>query len=180
MARKTTRLYYGMSKTTGKPLYWTMKVKNATKPVRFNSTVEDAMSGHAGLSIGCHLSNAAMNSKEAFGFHVEYVSFTKSGALAITKIVNGQPSHCVRYRHNYSTYVDLNDKDPSKRVIKEHPELFARQFTLYPYKTYDPHWKPEYGRKETGKRKFAAMTGELKRMVNAGLVMIPVSEIARP
>ena len=171
MARKTTRLYYGLDKTTGKRLYWTLKVKNATRPVTLNGTVEDAMSGRAGVSIGCHLSNAAMKNKNAFGHPVVFMSFTKSVALAVTKIANGQPTQCVRYRHGYGKYVDLNDKDPSKKIVREHPEMFNRQFTLGPYKQGVNHWRPEYGRKETGVRAKAQMNrGELARMRNAGLV----------
>ena len=171
MARKTTRLYYGLSKT-GKPLYWTLKVKNATRPVKFKSTVEEAMKGRAGSTIGCHLSLAAMKDKDTFDFPVEYVAFTRTGALAVTKVVNGSPSHCVRYRHNYSKYVDLNDKDPTKKVVKEHPELFNRNFILHPYKTQENHWKAEYGRKETHVRKkgqIKMVQSALRRMKDAGM-----------
>jgi len=169
--RKTTRLYYGMT-NTGEALYWVMKVKNATKTVALNGTVLDAMKGEAGLSIGCHLSQMAERNKALFGHPALYISFTKSVALVITKIAGGKPTNCVRYRHNYSKYVDLNDKDPSKKVVKEHPELFERQFTLLPYKTQENHWKPEYGRKETGQRsKFRTMSGEIARLRKAGLVL---------
>jgi len=171
MARKTTRLYYGLQPETGERLYWTIKVKNATKPVVLNGTVEHAMAGGRGVSIGCHLSNTAKASKEAFPHPVLYVSFTKSVALVITKITNGQPSQCVRYRHNYGQYVDLNDKDPSKATVKAHPELFNRQFTLGAYKESKAHWRPEYGRRETGKRSSLQMIrGERARFKAAGLI----------
>lgn len=171
MARKTTRLYYGLEEHTGKRLYWTIKVKNATKPVVLNGTVEHAMAGNRGVSIGCHLSNTAKANKEAFLHPVLYVSFTKSVALVITKITKGQPSECVRYRHNYGQYVDLNDKDPSKATVKAHPELFNRRFTLGAYKQSEAHWRPEYGRRETGRRsKLQMVKGETARMKNAGLV----------
>jgi polyisoprenoid-binding protein YceI len=67
MARKTTRLYYGLHAETGKRLYWTLKVRNSTKSVKLNGTVEDAMTGGAGVSIGCHLSNTAKNNRDKFG-----------------------------------------------------------------------------------------------------------------
>ncbi len=171
MPRKTTRLYYGLHPETGERLYWTMKVKNATRSVALNGTVEEAMNARGGVSIGCHLSNVATKNKSAFPHPALYISFTKSVALVITKITNGQPSHCVRYRHNYGKYVDLNDTDPSKAVVKAHPELFNRQFTLGAYKDDKLHWKPEYGRRETGARgKFQMARGELARMKKAGLV----------
>lgn len=171
MARKTTRLYYGLHPETGKRLYWTMKVTNATKPVAMKGSVEQAMAGGAGVSIGCHLSNTAKANKAAFPHPVIYISFTKSVALAITKITNGAPSHCVRYRHNYGHYVDLNDTDPSKATVKAHPELFNRRFTLGAYKESEGHWRPEYGRRETGRRsKLQMVRGELRRMKKAGLV----------
>lgn len=171
--RKTVRLYTGLDETTGEPLYITLKVRNAVKPVTLNGTVEDAMRGKPGLSIGCHLSETAKANKDAFGFRVYYVSFTKSVALAITKIRNGQFSECVRYKHNYGKFVDLNDKDPSKAFVKAHPKLFNRQFTLLPYKVQENHWKPEYGRPETGERaKDKAMRGELARLRKAGLLNV--------
>jgi hypothetical protein len=175
MARKTTRLYYGLHPETGKRLYWTLKVKNATKSVKLNGTVEQAMSGKAGVSIGCHLSKMADANKKAFPHPALYISFTKRVALVITQISGGKPSHCVRYRHNYCKYVDLNDTDPSKATVKAHPELFNRQFTLSSYKRSTSHWKTEYGRKETGQRsKFQMARGELARLKKAGLIHLPL------
>jgi len=172
MARKTTRIYHGVHQESGSRLYWDIRVTNATKPVALNGTVAHAMAGKGGVSIGCHLSNMAAANKSAFPHPVMYVSFTKTTALAITKITKGKPAHCVRYRHNYGRYVDLNDSDPSKRVIKEHPELFNRRFTLRPYKESQAHWREEYGRRETGRRsKMQMAKGELARMKKAGLVL---------
>jgi len=171
MARKTTRLYYGLQAGTSKPLYWTLKVKNATKAVPLDGTVEHAMQGEPGRSIGCHLSITGMDNKAAFPHEVVYISFTRSVALVVTKITNGQPSHCVRYRHNYGHYVDLNDKDPGKTFVKDHPEFFNRQFTLHPYKPGKAHHRPEYGRRETGERaKHQMAKGELRRLKDAGLM----------
>ena len=171
MTRKTTRLYYGREPETGVCLYWTMKVRNATKPVLLNGTVEHAMAGERGVSIGCHLSNTAKACKAAFPHPALYVSFTKSVVLVITKITKGQPAECVRYRHGYSKYVDLNDKEVSRATVKAHPELFNRRFTLGAYKEQEAHWRPEYGRKETGQRRDQQMVkGEIGRRRNAGLV----------
>jgi hypothetical protein len=175
MATKTTRLYYGLHRETGKRLYWTLKVRNATKPVKLSGTVEHAMLGKTGVSIGCHLSKTATANKSAFPHPALYISFTKSIALVITKISKGVPSACVRYRHSYSRYVDLNDTEPAKAVVKAHPEFFNREFTLGAYKEQKFHWKPEYGRRETGERVKKHLTrlarGELARMEKAGLMM---------
>ena len=175
MPRKTIRIYYGVHAETGKPLYWTVHCIDAKKPVTLNGTVEHAMTGGPGLTIGCHMANMAKANAKAFGHAAHYVSFTKSGCKVVTKISKGQPSQCVRYRHGYGRYVDLNDRDPSKKVVRDHPELFNRQFTLEPYKPTKSHWKPEYGRKETGSRKLKMATGELDRMRKAGLVLQPLS-----
>lgn len=175
MSAKTTRLYYGHNIETGKPLYWTLKVKNATKPVKLNGTIEQAMTGKPGVSIGCHLSNTARANKSAFPHPALYISFTKSVALVVTKIVKGNPSQCVRYRHGYSRYVDLNDTEPTKAIVTAHPEFFNREFTLGAYKEQKFHWKPEYGRRETGahiKKQLTRLAkGELARMEKAGLMM---------
>lgn len=173
MPRKTTRLYYGLNEETGDRLYWVLKVKNATKPVILNGTVREAMRGKPGLSIGCHLSETAKSNKARFPHPVLYVSFTKTVALVVTKIKNGAPTECVRYRHHYSNYVNLNDKDATKATVQAHPHLFNRQFKLLPYKTITqkPHWKPEYGRRLTGERNnLGMMNGEMRRLRDAGLV----------
>jgi hypothetical protein len=175
MARKTTRLYYGLHPETGKPLYWTLKVKNAKKRIAIDGTIEHAMRGKPGLSIGCHLSNVAKANKSLFPHPALYISFTQSVCLVVTKITNGSPSECVRYRHAYGHYVNLNDTNPSKRIIKANPELFKREFILQPYKHYPFHWKEEYGRRETGARTHKMARGELARMRAAGLVLQELS-----
>ena len=175
--KKTTRLYYGLHPESGQRMYWTLKVINAKKPVKMNGTVLHAMTGGAGDSINCHLANTAKDNKSAFPHPALYISFTKSVALVITKIRNGSPAECVRYRHSYGDYVDLNDKGLSKSLVKEHPHLFNRQFTLNAYKTSVNHWKTEYGRKETGARsKFQMANGTLERMKKAGLVILDVNK----
>jgi len=159
-----------VDKESGKPLYWTLKVKNATHAVALDGTLEDALSGAPGLSIGCHLSNVTTRNRRSLSHPCLIAAFTKSVALIVTKITDGRPSHCVRYRHSYGNYVDLNDTK-SKKLFRDHPELAERQFMLRPYITAKPHWKEEYGRKQTGKRKRPyMMRGDLARMVKANLV----------
>ena len=170
--RKTIRHYYGFNDETGEALYINMKVRNATQKVKMNGKVEHAMAGELGLSIGCHLSVTSMANKKAFPHPALGISFTKTLAIVFEKIVRGV-MHSVRYKHNYSKYVDLNDNDPSKKMVKSHPELFNRQFTLLPYRPSKNHWKPEYGRRVTGKRSTQAiMRGEMARLKKAGYVNI--------
>jgi hypothetical protein len=76
----------------------------------------------------------------------------------------------VRYRHPYSKYVDLNDAKLTEDAIAKNPKMFNRRFTLRRYKTIPGSWKPEYGRRETGERKFQMAKGELARMKKAGLI----------
>ena len=175
MPRKTTRLYYGQNKKSGQWFYWTLKVRNATKPVKLSGTVEDAMNGKPGISIACHLAVAAARHADAFPHPVLFVSFTKSVVLVVTKIKDGKPVECVRYRHPYSKYVNLNDDCLTKKKAEEHPALFNRQFTLGVYRTQQNHWKPEYGRRETGERKhlIPIQRGEIGRFHKAGLINRP-------
>jgi hypothetical protein len=174
MPRKTTRLYYGLHPETGKPLYWTLKVKNATKPVTIQGNLACAEDAKPGLSFGCFLHNVAAAHKPQFPHRALFISFTKSVAIVVTDISGGKPTKCVRYRHRYGRYVDMNDRGLlTKAAIKKHPELFDRPFTLGSYKPGEGHWKPEYGREEQGTNKFKMAIGELARMKAAGLINLP-------
>lgn len=175
MATRTLRLVYGLHPETGEKLYWTLKIKNATKAVNLQGHLQHAIEGAPGGGIGCYISLAGQDkeNRAAWAHPVKYVCVRKNTAIAITKITRGQPSHGVRYRHSLGKLVDLNDCS-SKRKIRELGELFERTIRLLPYKSEKAHWRPEYGRKETGERTFKLPRGELARMKKAGLIRLEI------
>jgi hypothetical protein len=137
------------------------------------------MRGKAGDPINCHMSETAKRNKAAFPHPVFAVVFRKTSALVITKIKDGQPSECVRYSHDYSRYVKMNDTDPSRKIVKAHPEIFNRVFTLGPYHAskFNPDRviseKSEGGGKgKRASRVFKMDKGELGRMKDAGLIHV--------
>ncbi len=131
-ARKTARIYYGMS--ADGPLYWVVKVTDAKETVHIKSTIADALLGKPGTTIGCHLSQCAKRNAAAFPHAVKLASFTKASCLIIDQIKNGRPIHAWRYFHLLGPLVDLNDKDKLKRRIKANPALVERTIALYhPY-----------------------------------------------
>src|SRR5262245_34684415 len=63
----------------------------------------------AGSTFACVLSDFAMAAKEAFPHPVLMAHVTHATLTVITRIANGAPVEGVRYTHNYSDLVGLND-----------------------------------------------------------------------
>src|SRR5262249_36102719 len=112
-----------------------VKVSDAKKAVAINGDVLHALRGHAGVTIGCGLSNMAIDktNKNAFPHPVFLASFNKSTALIVDKLrKDGTPIHAIRYRHSYGRITDQNDNRTLKRLVKEDPSIIERSFTLRP------------------------------------------------
>lgn len=171
--RNTARIYYGANPASGEPLYWKVRVKNATESVQVNGSVIDALKGARGTVIGCHLSQCAMRNAEHFPHPCKLAAFTKATALIVTKIARGRPTEAVRYRHAYGRIVDLNDTGATRAIVKQHPELADRTFRLCPPQTQRPY-KPGSHKQEhrdgNGKNSSTVPRGALSRAVKAGLV----------
>lgn len=170
---KTTRIYYGHNPATGERLYWTVKVRDATKFITIDGTLLDAIRGHAGTTIGCHLSNCAMRNAAVFPHPCKFVAFTRSTALVVTQITRGQPVSAVKYEHSYGKWVERNDKDITKSFIKEHPEVVEREFRLRPPRAMKLFRSPPHHAEtgETNHQKRAVVPrGALLRAQDAGLV----------
>lgn len=128
---RKTKLYYAIDPEEGNHLYWCVPTEDAKQEVIINGTLADAMRGKPGMTIGCHLSNCAMRNAKEFPHPVKLVAFTRRSCFVVTKIANGAPAHCVRYKHTYSDLCDLNDKKVDKNdVLREHPEIVEREFML--------------------------------------------------
>jgi hypothetical protein len=170
MAR-TTRIQYGTEKT---PLSWIMKISDAKSPVTVKGTLKDALLGTPGVTIGCHLSNCAINNQKAFPHPVIFAAFSKSVCYIIKKFYRNKQGRvdgeAVRYRHELGEYVDLNDKDHSKTFIRNHPELVEREFTLYkPQRRSAQVTYPRKGN-STGERIAVVPRGAYLRAYNAKLI----------
>ncbi len=170
--KPTVRIYYGPPGRE-KSLWWTVPVRDAKTKVRINGTVADALSGAPGVTIGCHLSNAARNNATAFPHACVMVAFTRSRALAITKIRGGQPKSCVRYEHSYKDIVELNDTDRNRDRIRQNPKLANREFVLRPPRKCPS--RPSAGGEDrtgerTGENHVRVWRGALKRAQDANLI----------
>lgn len=180
-AKKTTRIYYnepGMP-----PLFWRVNVTDARKSVQIDSSLKDALMGTPGSTVGCHLSLCATRNKLKFPHPVIMVAVTKTAALLIDQLKDGQPYHAWRYVHRCGALVDLNDTDKTKRVIKKMPRLAERSLTFYaPYK--NPPRADGHAAGKTagnignvvGPKSPRLARGALRRAVKAGLVSAPIAE----
>jgi hypothetical protein len=136
MAKRTTRIYYG---PVGKErsMWWDVVVVNAKKPVVVNGCAAHALKGIAGSTIGCAISNVGSDAtnKNAFPHPCHLVSVTKSTAIVVDKLSkSGQPTHAVRYHHNYGHITEKNDQRTLKKMVKEQPDIMDRSFELLPPK----------------------------------------------
>lgn len=165
--------------------YWRVKVKDATKPLKINGSLMDAILGNAGTTIGCHLSNSGCNkaNKMAWagaGFPPpKIMSFTATRAIAIFEFkkgtLNKQPFDAigVEFAHDLGLYTDLNDKDPTKAYLKRHPEIANLKIRLRPPYRGKPRPQKVKVRPRgvsTGDRRMGAPQGALLRAQKAGLI----------
>jgi hypothetical protein len=175
--RKFKKIFYGPPGNT--ELFWKVKIKPATKPVRINGTLDHALSGLKGRTVGCHMSDCAMGNKSAFGHPVLMAVFTRKTCTIITKLRDGKPDEAIEYYHDYSDLVMLNDKDEFKKHIRANPHLANRTFILRPPEKIRPG-RPggvfPRAAATTGSKRSYAPRGALKRAVDAGFVDIGVAK----
>lgn len=167
---KTRRIYYG-PEGREKSLYWTVGVSDARWPVTLNGDVFHALKGYSGVTIGCGLSNMAIDRKNAKAFpHPVYLaSFTKTTAFLVDRLKkNGQPDHAVIYRHRYGYITDRNDDNTLKQMVKDDPSIMERSFILKP-----PSKRPPSGA-TAGQTK-----DEDKGKSNRGQAFVPRGALAR-
>lgn len=131
-SRKYTpgRVYYG---PPGTKLHWKVKIRDATTPVVINGDILHALKGHRGTTVGCALSNMAVDPANASAIpHPAYLGvITKETVLLCEKKNKDDiPTHFVRYAHSYGHITESNDTGTLKKMVEEHPDLMNRQFTL--------------------------------------------------
>jgi hypothetical protein len=173
MTHRTKRIYYGPAGNETS-IWWTVRVDDARKPVSINGSILHALRGYQGMTVGCGLSNMAIDkiNAKAFPHPVHLASFTKSTALIVDKLKkDGSPAHAVMYAHSYGHITDRNDDNTLKKLVKENPSLIERSFMLRPPR------KQQEGRSHSGtsgsKRKSGQSfvpRGALARAVKAGRV----------
>ena len=160
----------------GDPIFWACPVSDAKEPITMDGTLADALAGKPGLTIGCHLSNCATRNAQSFPHPVIYAVFTKSKAYIIDRWnkSNGRPAHCVRYAHSLGRFVDLNDKDGKKKLIRKYPEIVERTFVLHPPRKRPSQSETSVGHSKniTNERRPVVPYGALRRAKEAGLIWV--------
>jgi hypothetical protein len=146
------------------------------EPVSINGDVIHALRAHAGVTIGCGLSNMAVDNKKHFPHPVYLASFTKATALIVDRLKkDGSPQHAIRYHHGYGHITDLNDAGMLKRMAKHTPALMEKPFTLRPPRPAAPSGKssgktPPERRGKTDRFRAFVPRGALARAVKAGRI----------
>jgi hypothetical protein len=175
MARRKsyTRIYYG-PEGHERDLWWTVEVRDATKAVKINGKLIHAIEGQAGTTVGCSMSNTAVDLDNVgeFPHSVYLAAFTRSRAFVVDKIKNGAPSSAVKYRHSYGDIIDLNDGKALERIAKKDPSIIEREFVLMvPKKRTPKSLLPGPGLTKTGiTTKAFVPRGALRRAQKAGLI----------
>lgn len=82
--------------------------------------IVDILKSKQGTTIGCTNSNCAVRMKDIFPHPVIFSEFTKTSVYILDKLDrNGQPKHCVWYKHNDGESVDLNDVIVDRKELAE-------------------------------------------------------------
>lgn len=151
-------------------MWWSVKVTNAEESVVLKGSVIHAMKGHAGVTVGCGLSNMAIDKANASAFpHPVYLmSFTKTTAIAVRKLKkDGSPWLGTVYAHSYGHIVDRNDDG----TLKKMPALMERDFELRPPRVPKADLRGPRADKDTGQGSGHFIPrGALARAVKAGRI----------
>jgi len=178
-ARGTARLYLIPPDANGNSgVFFTVKVKDATRSVSINGTIDHVLGSYRGVTLGCHLSNVAWANASAFPHRCLMAPFfTKTVCYVVDKIRGGVPISAVRYNHSYGELVDMNDTGENLARVRRDPNWAEREFILRPPQKFIPNRPRSFssGDQPTNPatRMAAVMSnGALRRALRAGLVNI--------
>lgn len=173
MKRKPRRIYYG-PEGHETSLFWSVRVSEATQPVTINGSILHALKGYSGMTVGCGLSNMAVDKEnaKAFPHPVFLASFTKTTAMIVDKLKpDGSPAHAVLYKHSYEHITDNNDSGTLKEMVLEDPSIIERSFTLrVPRKRGKTLHGQAKKNPDTGSKRNFVPRGALARAVKAGRI----------
>lgn len=150
----------------------------ATKTVVIKRLSKDVLTSKAGVSIGCTNSNCAVRlGKETFGHDVFLADFSKTSVYIVDKLDrNGQPKHCVWYKHNDGASIDLNDHVLNRQTLLEALDMSKDVVLRPPIQRFDQknnaHKNKQAPRTvQTARRKPVAY-GAMRRASEAGLIVL--------
>lgn len=177
------------------PLFLRVLIRNAKRPITMRSTFAEALAGKPGENLACRFALCAEHNRVLFPHDFVMASFTKSTAIIVDEIKKGRcgkyeyDATGVRYAHRLSTYVDLNDEDKDKEIIKNYPELMEMKVGLYvpqmrasqaeAFKKYLANGGTRLRERSTNPKSPKVMRGALARAVKAGLISPPVAQILK-
>jgi hypothetical protein len=145
---------------------------DASHRVRLPRAEADVLAGKPGISVACANAQCAMDGKGNFPHPVYLAEFVRSYAYIVDRLDrHGQPTHCVKYRHDDGNWIGKFDKPGGKakliasgdaeRVVNLSPPQKHRYRPGRPRGTID------------GSRSKTLPHGAHKRAIDAGWVIAP-------
>lgn len=148
---------------------------DAKATVRLSRSEADVIQGKPGVALACANAKCAMGSNGVFPHRVYLAEFTHSCAFIVDRIDRqGQPAHCIRYRHDDGSWIKKFDVPGGKIKLIRSGDA-ERNITLSPPQKHS--YRPGRPSGESnGSRSKTLPHGAARRAVEAGWVIAPKAE----
>ena len=148
----------------------------AKHTIRMTRTAADVLAGKQGIAVACANALCATTHSNLFPHPVYMAEFTHRHAFIVDRVDRkGQPSHCIKYRHDDQTWIQEFDAPGGKKKLLKSGQA-ERVVTLDPPAPRvsqagknAPRGRAEQkGARSSGKR---LSSGSMRRAIDAGWVL---------
>lgn len=148
---------------------------DAKGEVRMTRTKAAVLRGKPGIAVTCANAQCAMDSEGVFPHPCYLAEFTRSKAYIVDRLnARGQPSHCVRYRHDDAAWIDKFDKPGGKNKLLKSGEV-ERTIRLYPPAHRGSQAGSRPSRRDGSRTNKPLPGGAARRAINAGWIVAQTS-----
>lgn len=150
-------------------------VSDARSTVRLPRKEADVIAGKPGMAVACANAQCSMVNPGVFSHPVYLAEFTRTHAYIVDRLSRqGQPTHCVRYRHDDGGWIAKFDKPGGKAKLIRSGDA-ERTVTLSPPQKHKYRPGRPKGTQD-GSRSKSMPHGATRRAIEAGWVALPASE----
>lgn len=137
--------------------------------VRLSRTEADVIRGKPGVALACANAQCAMDNKGLFPHPVYLAEFTRSSAYIVDRLNRqGQPTHCVRYRHDDGGWIGKFDVPGGKARLIRSGEAERTVTLSVPSKNKYRAGRPQGN--QDGSRSKTMPHGATRRAIEAGWI----------